>query len=361
MIIQQYQFKTISPCFCGGATPDSNSEIRVPSIRGQLRWWFRTLGGFKSMNHQSIREQETTVFGSAAGDCGNAGKLVVRVKELDLKLTKKDSQAYFRPFTDGAYLLFPIQSKEDRNQRVTEDKSRPVIEPNSSFTLEIIWRGHSSFAPDIQGLVSVFSHFGSLGFRGRRAMGALFCVSGAVSVEQAMTRFSSPSNIEVRSLGECAESSIVSALGKWLRGWRSHGRSEDLQKPRRPDDPPNNVGFRYAKNDHDIGYGISPARNRPAYRPALGLPIIQRIKGQTNKWEWDWDSLGRRAVGRFASPVILRPYLNSKRKWQPLVIFVESHKWPEGKAVFINGTRHPVSLDLYEAMKYDPSLKQPEY
>jgi len=38
------------------------------------------------------------------------------------------------------------------------------------------------------------------------------------------------------------------------------------------------------------------------------------------------------------------------------VIFVDAHKWPAGKRVFLNGQERDVSLDLYEAMKADPAL-----
>ncbi|TAE90912.1 MAG: type III-B CRISPR module RAMP protein Cmr1 [Verrucomicrobia bacterium] len=44
MIISHYQLEIITPCFCAGAD-QGIAEIRAASIRGQLRWWFRVLGG----------------------------------------------------------------------------------------------------------------------------------------------------------------------------------------------------------------------------------------------------------------------------------------------------------------------------
>lgn len=77
-----FKLELITPCFCGGAEPDKEAEIRAPSIRGQLRWWFRTLGGFKSLaaNDLSLRQQEDLLFGTAAGESGHGGRLTVRVK-----------------------------------------------------------------------------------------------------------------------------------------------------------------------------------------------------------------------------------------------------------------------------------------
>ena len=107
--------------------------------------------------------------------------------------------------------------------------------------------------------------------------------------------------------------------------------------------------FQYAKTEHDIGDGIDG--NQPAFRPALGLPIIQRTGRGTN----NWDLNSRAPKGRFASPVLLRPHRSQNQFWG-LVIFVEARKWEAGSPAFLNGNRVAVSLDLYEAMKNDPSL-----
>lgn len=64
------------------------------------------------------------------------------------------------------------------------------------------------------------------------------------------------------------------------------------------------------------------------------------------------------AFCRHESPVLLRPHRDATGQWHALVIFVDAHRWPEGKPVFLNGQPRRVSLDLYNAMKADPRLKQ---
>lgn len=49
------ELQLITPCFCAGAD-QTEPELRAASFRGELRWWFRCLGG--------TREQESAVFGS---------------------------------------------------------------------------------------------------------------------------------------------------------------------------------------------------------------------------------------------------------------------------------------------------------
>ncbi|MFH0988531.1 MAG: type III-B CRISPR module RAMP protein Cmr1 [bacterium] len=37
-----FKCEVITPMFLGGADPDK-PELRPPSIRGAMRWWFRTM------------------------------------------------------------------------------------------------------------------------------------------------------------------------------------------------------------------------------------------------------------------------------------------------------------------------------
>jgi CRISPR type III-B/RAMP module RAMP protein Cmr1 len=63
----------ITPCFCRGADCSEHGapEIRPPSIRGQLHWWFRALGGAPA--------DENAIFGNVHGG-EKASKIVIRVK-----------------------------------------------------------------------------------------------------------------------------------------------------------------------------------------------------------------------------------------------------------------------------------------
>ena len=63
----------ITPCFCRGAdcSPSGAPEIRPASIRGQLHWWFRALGGSP--------QDENVIFGTIHGGA-KASRVVVRVR-----------------------------------------------------------------------------------------------------------------------------------------------------------------------------------------------------------------------------------------------------------------------------------------
>lgn len=341
----------ITPCFAGGADPDEHAEIRASAVRGQLRWWFRVLGGFKSLSPLTLKEQENLIFGSAAGDEANSGLLIVRTHpNKNVHSQKMDGQDLgHRNFSSSAYLTFPIQSRE-RQGRKTEFAGKGVI-TDGSFQLQLIWRdsAKAKLNDELLSLITVFSNLGSLGFRGRRAMGALSPARPSqISLGDALKRFTCPEAITLKSLPATSASNAISTLGAWLKSCRSHGRSGQNEREQ------SSKYFNYAKNDHDLGYGLV---DEPAYRPTLGLPIIQLTQGGERKWNWNWNKKENKAIGRFASPVLLRPYLDDSG-WRALVIFIESQQWPSDKKVFLGSEPRRVSLDLYEAMKSDNELEE---
>ncbi|MDA1277403.1 MAG: type III-B CRISPR module RAMP protein Cmr1 [Verrucomicrobia bacterium] len=354
MKTETFHLELITPCFCGGAEPDKQAEIRAPSIRGQLRWWFRTLGGFQSLAPMSVRDQEAMIFGSTAGDEGRAGKLIVRVASVSVQSSVKDGQELGHAnFTDPAYLTFPIQTREKQGQKVGYS-GRGVL-AKGSFGLCVTWRGGSEQWENIRALIAVLGHLGAMGFRGRRAMGALAFQRNPAELSEAFSRFTKPDALLVRTLGTCEAREVIPTLGGWLKRWRAYGRTgKNNAEQKFP-------GFKTAMADHDHGLArlSGTAASGPTYRPTVGLPIVQFFSSNQNtvNWEWDWNFQKKKGEGRFASPVLLRPHRDAQGKWHALVIFVDAHQWPADKKVFLNGQERNVSLDLYEAMKKDEALK----
>ena len=70
--MRTYRLEFITPLFSRGAYED-RPEVRPASIRGQLHWWFRALGGNAT--------DEKAIFGGVHGGA-TASKVVVRVSSL---------------------------------------------------------------------------------------------------------------------------------------------------------------------------------------------------------------------------------------------------------------------------------------
>ncbi len=65
--------KTVTPLFLGGADPRGAPELRAPSLRGALRYWFRAL--LAETDLPTLQQREAAVFGSQA----HASPLSIRV------------------------------------------------------------------------------------------------------------------------------------------------------------------------------------------------------------------------------------------------------------------------------------------
>ena len=327
--IGSYDFDILSDMFITGAD-QTKAELRVPEIRGVLRWWFRVLGGFKS-DSRTVKEQERMIFGSVHSDGGRDEKcirssLILRVEERKLHADKKEANDYF---------LFPLHKNARGYFRPTQ----------KAFTLNVLWDGVACPQKNLEALITVFGNLGSLGMRTRRCYGAIaFSDNKApMSFQEAFSYFKTPDAIEIKAHTETFADvdKCIQEAKRWLQGWRAVGPSNNRNK---------GPGKDFAWRDHEIGRGED---NRPAVRPALGMPIVQKYSSGDRKQN-TWNMV--QPAERFASPVILRPFMRGDGRLQLLAIFVECYKWQQGEKVKINSKEYPVSLELYDAMKNDSTL-----
>lgn len=398
-----FRFEFLTPGLCGGADRAGQAEVRPPSIRGQLRWWLRTLGGFTDFRHPETgetldaRAQERLLFGSAAGHTGEAGRL--RIQASDVSCAGEE-QTVFNQNSPPAYLF----------SQTLRDKERRAWPPGSRFTLRLNWRGAHRPSDHLAALIAILAHFGALGARSRRGLGALAPVPDSADAlpcpAEAISQFKWKDRACFRELKHreafgTRGDACLNALASWLQDQRHHGqlvRSFHETDPRthqgewtnlREKNPAqwqasvNKPRFPYARRDHNEGL-VALGYPRPAtdpkppagnagqvFRAALGLPILQQFsslahpddpnkQAPKDQREVIWGPAldGGSASGRFASPVLLRPHRDATGKLHGLVIFVDSHKWPDGTPVYLNHKRLNVSLALYDAMKSDPALQE---
>lgn len=177
---ETYQVEIITPCFCAGANP-TEAEIRPTAIRGQLRWWFRALGGSFS--------EEQQIFGgiNAKDDQGNSkdegisSALVVRVSKL------QRAAAWARPqlFRNApeAYIYYFAKASSN-GVRWSSDTGH--IPPGSTFCLTLLWRRKVSGDLMQKFVVArdAFLRFGAMGLRVTRGLGAFVVAGQTLSREE---------------------------------------------------------------------------------------------------------------------------------------------------------------------------------
>lgn len=160
-----YHIEFLTPCFCAGSE-QTTAELRPPTIRGQLRWWFRALGGTSA--------EERIVFGGVQGKDPASSTVAVRIlkqpvggeRDWHTKIPQQGIEA-------RAYLLGFFCGRTHRLQ------GNGALAPGSRAEVEVILKRPPT--PRLQQAVRVFFSIGALGFRSTRAAGALACDEHALT------------------------------------------------------------------------------------------------------------------------------------------------------------------------------------
>lgn len=151
------------------AGADQNApEIRAPSIRGALRWWFRVLAGGRD-----VRKEEEELFGGVHGSDGPvASAISVRVEDAAIKNNQK--AVPLPPNTPMGYIGYFAQVSGNK-QGVHRTDPFHYIGAGSTFTLKI--RAVRPVLPErwarLEEAVKAFVWVGALGLRATRGFGRL--------------------------------------------------------------------------------------------------------------------------------------------------------------------------------------------
>lgn len=152
--------ETITPMFLSGA--DQNvPELRPPSIKGALRFWWRAMNGHLSL--EDLKQKEDEIFGGTDG----RSRVLVRVQILNTtEILGKDILGYgvnnsFEGVKYLLYILFYQQSERNGFNKGTKFK--------------IILSGHNeNYLKDFCDAFWLFVNIGSIGTRARRGAGAIY-------------------------------------------------------------------------------------------------------------------------------------------------------------------------------------------
>ena len=167
--------ETVTPLFLGGADPRGQPELRVPSLRGALRFWLRALlaGSLGDDRLDALRERESAVFGSTKG----ASNVELRIKPGDLHTVSFASLAEWNQATRNytkpgiSYLFFSAR-------RAGSGPERSAIAPASVINLTVSTRanlvaGDNGSLQHACAALWLLTRVGGLGARCRRGAGSL--------------------------------------------------------------------------------------------------------------------------------------------------------------------------------------------
>jgi CRISPR-associated protein Cmr1 len=336
---RSYQFLTY--VFGGGVKVlghekhrDPITPVRVASIRGQLRFWWRACNPKGCQNLEALRQREAEVW----GDMSRPSKVEIAV--LSQPSLSREVRVYeYNPrgrtvpckgMREIAYGAFPLQPRSE------EQKARP--QPgvlfdygSSAFTLSFTYP--EDVRQDVKAALWAWETFGGLGGRTRRGFGAVLRKdenpSGKIESELARYR-ENPKIPGVPSLHHArfarSSQANVSALEAWKKALKTlldmrqgpdFGRNPPLRDSKKPAGrsrwpEPDQIRLR--------ARAAAPIHDRPVVevdrfpRAVFGMPIVFHFHPGSreelgSQGDPDMKPLQLQPVGfeRFASPLILRP------------------------------------------------------
>ena len=178
MIELEAKFSVVTPLFMSGSDK-SQAELRVPSIKGVLRFWWRALALGRLGSVSRVRDEESLIFGSAGRDVGQA-KVHLRLK-LDENIGQyKDpilKYANGEPVGPGArYLGYGVVEAVPSRKRNTKEGQilRSCLKYPFDGTLNLLFR-NGTIDDDVENVTSALiamGLFGGLGSRSRKGYGS---------------------------------------------------------------------------------------------------------------------------------------------------------------------------------------------
>lgn len=161
--------------FLGGADPDKNDElkIRIPSIKGALRFWYRAVIWERLGSVEEVRKREAKLFGSA--ETGQ-GAFLLRVSSVNGNDLKNED-------TTSAGLNYLGYGLHKNNK--THFMQKKFIKPGTIIELSFIFKRNitnkyeitKTDLADLKLAVKALGFFGGLGARSRRGFGSLTLLS----------------------------------------------------------------------------------------------------------------------------------------------------------------------------------------
>lgn len=349
LVHEERTYRFLTPVFGGGVRVDGHikpadtvTPVRVPSIRGQLRFWWRACNPQGCRTLQELYERESLIFGSTEAPSALGIAIV----------TPPDAMREFPVLEGGfgavggmlglAYGAFPLRDTQ-------RGSAHGVLhEYPGEWTIALTYP--KCISDDVEAALWAWAHFGGLGGRTRRGFGAIAEVGrgeGALpTIERGWSHYvRHPSGAAAKWPQMPGDMSRWrTKAGNWTRGVEVQNYLLGLLRGLRQ-------GSAGRKQSSEQGQGRNPGRSYwpepdairaitgvrarahaervtrvDAFpRAAFGLPLIFRFNDKPDPPPTTlMPRVGGARFGRLASPLILRPHAAPDGKLEALAL-VLSH------------------------------------
>lgn len=168
-----FQLEVVTPLFLSGAD-QSHAELRAPSFKGALRFWFRALMG-ENLSLKELKDIGEDIFGNTKG----ASKVSLHFRYTKpppvtlswqevskFQPSQRVSGSLLNPYQGLQYFGFPFRTV-----------GRACFPPGSKLLLDLIPRGNinNDELHYIMAALWLLFTLGGIGTRSRRGLGSLLC------------------------------------------------------------------------------------------------------------------------------------------------------------------------------------------
>lgn len=170
-----YQCEVITPMFVSGAD-QRVAELREPTIKGLLRFWWRATVEFESLGE--MKKNEESLFGSTDSKSMINLKLLNKKINLETKLPRGlEYKARGKSADIMDYIAYGQKMKIE-GQKVV----RRYIAPGSTFTIRLTFPSNNR--NEIQNALFAFSMFGGIGSKSRNGFGCFKILDERIGIEK---------------------------------------------------------------------------------------------------------------------------------------------------------------------------------
>ncbi|SEK95699.1 CRISPR-associated protein Cmr1 [Stigmatella aurantiaca] len=378
--------KSVTPILGGAVVPrqvDTVDIIRVPTIRGHLRFWWRALYAHQYPSSQELAQRERDLWGGIGANGAKRSQVELRVAVNSE--SRKEDPSDIGQTSKGAYALWPARAMTGKGRGEGQPPA-PRLSPGIRFQLYL--QAPAGRLSEVENALRAWILWGGYGGRTRRGLGSL-------SVEQEEERWlpAQPDRAALHLLfgglpllgnvpsggarqvplmqgarllhgrsEQTPEGAWLQAL-KWLKEFRQgqpQGRADTSGKfarewgdPKRPGRShwPEADKIRWLLKKRDgSAYAHAP---RPEYaasgkvswpRAGFGLPVAFRFQlharpkpgerqdkayanGEPEEVELRW-SAGDKVHERLASPLIIKAMPLTKGRFVPVALWL-CRTWPD--------------------------------
>lgn len=354
MATRQFQrsFRISTPMFCGGANQDT-SEVRLQSIKGMIRFWWRSLMANQCPTVAELHKKEAELFGSSDSEIGQS-KLRMRIQLTQRGILETQNWENGRP-VGGIYLAYGMMMDRKETGWKPGALKRP-FRTGVSFELVCRIRDQTNRIDEtfqeITDAIDLWSCVGALGAKSRKGFGSV-CPTGDLAgtdpkelIETLMKRYqtrncqtpewtawSADSRVVFIQSNNNDAMNLLDKIGRELLLFRGWGYST----PRNPDHTvwQGQLSEQNFFHDHELFKGKASPIAHPQ-RVAFGLP---HNYGQGPRKEVKPEKHERRGSPLFIH--IHQPDPNIKPT--AVLSFLPSRFLPEGESIRAFGKTVPVA------------------